>query len=283
MSFNDLTGMRFGRLKVIERRPNNHRRQAMWLCQCDCGNTKVIAGRNLTSAGTKSCGCLQKESIPYDDLTGKRYFRLTVIRETERPKGKTNCHYWLCRCDCGNEIVLSSSAFNRGLTKSCGCYQREVSSRTLSRLKTTHGKTGTRLYSIWAGMRRRCETPSATPYHWYGERGIQVCDEWKNSFETFEKWAIEHGYDSSAPRGKYTIDRIDPDGDYSPQNCRLITQKEQSNNKRNNRRIEFNGETHTVSEWSEITGIPANTIHDRLRYPKWSIEDVLYKPRRIWA
>lgn len=283
MSFKDLTGMRFGRLKVIERKPNNSWRQAMWLCQCDCGETKIVVGRNLTSGGTRSCGCLQRESVPYDDLTGKRYCRLTVVRETDRPNGKKNRHYWLCRCDCGNEIVLSSSAFNSGLTKSCGCYHREEVSERMRKTKTTHGKTNTRLYGIWGSMKGRCYLQSSTDYPWYGGRGIKVCDEWKDSFEAFEKWAIENGYDPTAPRGKCTIDRIDPNGNYSPDNCRFITQKEQGNNRCNTLKIECGGEKHTVSEWSEITGIPAKTIYDRLRYPKRSIEDVLFKPRRIWG
>lgn len=224
-----------------------------------------------------------RKSTKPQNLIGRRYERLIVVAPAQRPKGKTTRRFWLCRCDCGNEVVLSTAEFNKGAVRSCGCYHREEASERMRKTKTTHGKTNTRLYGIWGSMKGRCYLQSSTDYPWYGGRGIKVCDEWKDSFETFEKWAIENGYDPSAPRGKYTIDRIDSNGDYCPQNCRFLTQKEQCNNRRNTRRIEFKGKSHTISEWAEITGLPAKTIRERLRYHKWSIEDILYKPRRIWG
>lgn len=282
MAYVDLTGMRFGKLAVLNREPNNGRRQAMWKCKCDCGTIKIIPGRNLLSSGTKSCGCLQRESVPYKDLTGNRYGRLVVIKEAERPNGITQRHFWLCKCDCGKEKVVSSSELGAGRVKSCGCLQPEVSSKTLTRLKTTHGKSGTRLYNIWSNMKIRCYNKGDKTYALYGARGIKVCDEWLNNYESFYEWAMKNGYDSTAPRGHCTLDRIDNDGDYCPENCRWATQKEQCNNTRKTRKITYNGETHTISEWAEITGTPAHTISDRLSYKKWSIEDVLFKPRRIW-
>ena len=217
----------------------------------------------------------------YQDLTGKRFGRYTVICETDRPNGKSNRHYWLCRCDCGNERVLLSSDINRGLIVSCGCFQRESASKRAYEQHLTHGMSGTRLYRIWASMIRRCELDTSKEYPLYGGRGIQVCSEWRNDFTAFQSWMLSNGYDESAPRGKCTIDRIDNDGDYCPENCRVADQKTQSRNRRNNRFITYNGITKTMSEWAEEYGISVGTLRDRLSYG-WPIEKCLTQPLRHW-
>ena len=143
MRFNDLTGRRFGKLVVLERAEDDINRNRMWLCQCDCGNRKIIGGRHLTSGRTKSCGCDQH----------------------------THCNL-------------------------------------------RHGQRHTRLYTTWSDMKYRCDNPHATGFENYGGRGIAMCDEWRD-FENFYDWAMNNGY-----RDDLTIDRINNDGDYTPDNCR---------------------------------------------------------------
>lgn len=127
-----------------------------------------------------------------------------------------------------------------------------------------HGMTGTRIYKLWSNMRTRCNNPKASKYDRYGGRGIQVCNQW-NSFENFRDWAVSSGYDENATFGKCTLDRIDPDGDYCPENCRFITNKEQQSNRTNNYKITIKGETKTVSEWAVEYGISQYTVFTRLR------------------
>lgn len=132
-----------------------------------------------------------------------------------------------------------------------------------------HGMAGTRLHHIWKTMKQRCYNPNTANYKNYGGRGIEVCEEWKNSFENFYSWAIKSGYTDDL-----TIDRVKVDEGYNPSNCRWSTYKEQSNNKTNSRVIEFNGETRTLAEWSDKTGIKNATIWARLK-SGWSVEDAL--------
>lgn len=123
-----------------------------------------------------------------------------------------------------------------------------------------HGKEPQRLYYAWSNMRKRCYQKQNAKYKSYGGRGVKVCSEWLHSFPAFRDWAIANGY-----KDNLTIDRIDTNGDYEPSNCRWVTQKIQQNNRRNNHPIEFNGETHTMAEWAEITGIPYHTIKYRVK------------------
>lgn len=194
------------------------------------------------------------------DLTGQRFGRLTVIRESkERLNGGVT---WLCRCDCGNEVIVRSNSLRRGRTLSCGCYNHDVI--------TKHGMGRTRLHGIWGNIRYRCENPTAINTADYGGRGIEVCEEWSNSFEAFRDWALANGY-----RDDLTIDRIDVNGNYEPSNCRWATLKEQGRNKRNNVLITYNGETHCMAEWAEITNQPRTRLQMRHRRG-WSDEEILF-------
>lgn len=134
-----------------------------------------------------------------------------------------------------------------------------------------HGMRHTRIYDIWRSMRQRCSNPNNIRYSIYGGKGIKVCHEWE-LFENFYNWSILNGY-----KDYLTIDRIDYDGDYDPQNCRWVTQRVQQNNRSNNRYVEFNGQSHTLGEWSEITGLKLGTIWFRLK-SGWSYEKVLTTP-----
>ncbi len=138
-----------------------------------------------------------------------------------------------------------------------------------------HGMTGTRIHNIWRGMKIRCYDSNRPDYKHYGGRGIRMCTTWKNSFTAFYKWALKNGYDDSL-----TIDRIDVDGDYTPENCRWISLKVQENNRTNNRRITFRGETHTEAEWGDLTGIGLKTLNARINRYGWTIERALTQPKR---
>ena len=195
---------------------------------------------------------------PTRDLTGQKFGRVTAIKRIDEP-GQSK---WICVCDCGKKIVAASNNLLRGNTNSCGCYQRERTSKA----KRIHGERKTRLYTIWVDMRARCSRKSEPSYKNYGERGISVCKEWNDSFLKFKEWAIENGYSEDL-----TIDRIDVNGNYCPENCRWATAKEQANNKRTNLYITINGTTHTATEWCEINGIKYSTAMRR-RQRGWPLE-----------
>ena len=197
------------------------------------------------------------------DITGQQYGRLTVIGYAG--SDKQHNAQWRCRCECGEIVIVRAFELKRGHTASCGCFSRE---RTRTRL-TSHGGKGTRLYRIWEQMKARCNNQTTKQYKDYGGRGITVCAEWANNFEAFRDWALANGY-----RDDLTLDRKENDGPYSPDNCRWATRKDQQNNKRNNHMITFKGETRTLTQWAELTGIPRTTLWDRL-VRGWSIERAL--------
>ena len=200
------------------------------------------------------------------DLTGQRFGRLTVMERAEN--AKDGHARWLCKCDCGGEIIVVRGDLRDGKVKSCGCLRKETAAQ-IGASGALHGKRNTRLYSIWHSMKARCYNPKHKFYKIYGERGIIVCREWLNDFQAFYDWAMSHGYSDGL-----TIDRIDNNKGYAPENCRWATQKEQCNNLRTNRHYVVNGETRTLPEWCELFNIDYGKAKNRLRNG-WSIEEAL--------
>lgn len=204
-----------------------------------------------------------------DDLTNQRFGRLAVIKFIGRSKRYEQLY--LCRCDCGNEVIVKRKGLLKGETKSCGCLRKEIAKE----LNTKHGKSNTKLYEVWKGIKARCYNPTHIGYGNYGGRGIKVCDEWLNDFGSFFNWSIDNGYCDG-----YQIDRIDNEGDYEPDNCRWVTAKENSNNKRTNHLITYKGETKTMREWCDELGFNYYTIRSRINNYHWSVEKAFETPTK---
>lgn len=192
------------------------------------------------------------------DLTWRRFGRLVAVSYAGTKKGIA---YWLCRCDCGNTKIVSRSNLIRGNTQSCSCLQKESSKERLLKFAVKHGLYNTKLHNVWHNIKGRCYNKNTPSYHRYGGRGITICDEWKDNFKAFYDWAIENGY-----REGLTIDRIDNNSSYSPDNCRWISMYEQGRNRCTNTWIEFNGRKMILEDWSKELNIPVSTLKKRIRH-----------------
>ena len=208
----------------------------------------------------------------YEDLTGKKFNYLTVLELKRNNKTKIQ---WLCQCDCGNTVIVLASHLKNAHTKSCGCFRKNKLTKENPKYK--HGKRHSRIYSVWINMKTRCYNKNVKAYKNYGNRGIKVCNEWigkEKGFINFYNWAIQNGY-----RDDLTIERINVDGNYEPNNCRWGTYKQQNNNKRSNMYIEYNNEKHTLQEWSEILPIKISSNALRYRIVKgWGVEKSFNTP-----
>lgn len=220
----NLTGQRFGKLTALHRNGSARSGGALWRCRCDCGREIDAVVGNLRRGGSKSCGCSNpRRAEQQPDIIGRRFGRLVVLERA----GLLGTHAaFLCQCDCGVRTLAARSRMLRGAKRSCGCLQREIAADRL----TKHGHTDrgdfSPTYITWAGMKQRCGYKPNKAYKYYGRRGISVCERWLQSFDAFLEDMGER------PDGM-TIDRIDPEGDYEPGNCRWATAKEQGASKRN--------------------------------------------------
>lgn len=335
----NLVGQRFGYLTVVERSQNNKNGNTMWKCKCDCGNTKIALGYDLTHGRTTTCGCkiYITQKPPKRALIGKRFGKLFVESADESRKAKNNEFYlcrcdcgalvsvsaanlrrgqkshsgcpikepkytdltgrkfgrllvesyvgrkgtdtqWLCRCDCGNSKIVNGHYLTGGRTKSCGCLLRENQAIQIKKLHekrkvlydTPHRK---RIYKAFASMHTRCK-PSYHNHTSYYDKGVRVCDEWcgKGAFDRFLKWALNNGYDESL-----SLDRIDVNGGYSPDNCRWITMKAQQNNRGNNVYITIGSETKTMKEWSDYFNVDYSVV--KARHQRGWGTDRLFEPK----
>lgn len=201
------------------------------------------------------------------DITGERFGRLIVISKVGSD-GRNSI--WECACACGNHIKVALPHLRQKGTRSCGCLLRETRRSNglrsgIGQRSLKHGDFGSRLYGIWAAMKRRCFNDNTCYYKYYGGRGITVADEWLD-YVNFKKWAISNGYAEGL-----SIDRIDVDKNYEPSNCRWVSMKTQQNNRRNNLRLRYKDCVYSVSELARITGLSERTIRGRLERG-WTVE-----------
>lgn len=213
-----------------------------------------------------------------DKIINKKYGKLTVIKFIERTeritkKGTKNGYkyFFLCKCECGNTKVVEWKKLKSGNTKSCGCIRKEKTSQ----MAMKHNLWQSKLYTRWHQIKNRCYNKNYNRYKNYGGRGIVICDEWKNDFKAFYDWAMNNGY-----KENLTIDRIDINGNYEPNNCRWITNYEQQHNKRNNKLLTYKGETKCIAEWARIMGLSHTILTNRIFKYKWDIEKAFFTPSR---
>lgn len=205
---------------------------------------------------------------PREDLSGRKFNKITAIKPAPDrilPNGR-HLTMWNCVCDCGNTLTIRASDLKSGNVISCGCYRAKNTGEVHRTHGATTGRKATQLYQVWANMLARCKNKKAWAYKYYGAKGVRVCDEWKDYAE-FEKWATENGY---APG--LSIDRIDVNGNYCPENCRWATATQQANNQTKNRRIEAFGSARTIAEWACELKIPYDRLYYLLSKNGWSIE-----------
>lgn len=251
----DITGQKFGRLTVVERVGNDKHGGVLWKCKCDCGNYKVTSLNSLRNGYTKSCGCLFKDLVKertakrFKDITGARFNHLKVLSFAFIKKHQA---YWLCKCDCGREKILRGDGLRSGHSKTCGACNN-------------HGQSETRIYKIWLGIKQRCLNKRNSSFLRYGARGIKVCNEWsgENGFVEFLNWSNSHGY-----KENLTIDRIDNNGDYSPENCRWVSLLEQARNRRNNVFYLVNGKRKSLVELVELLALDYNKVQHKRNFLK---------------
>ena len=223
-------------------------------------------------------------------MVGKKYNMLTVIEFAKT--AKDGHAMWKCECECGNTTIVPGNALKSGNTKSCGCFNKKASTERIVSINTKHGMAHTRLFRVWSGMIARCNGDSK----YYGAKGITVCDEWKNDFMSFYKWAIENGYDEKLTRWECSIDRIDGSKGYSPDNCRFTDIKTQNRNRCSTRFIEHNGEVKTLTEWAmqygrannRFTGLGDEEIKDILDFydaylKKYNLAKLPQTLRNCWG
>lgn len=276
-TYEDLTGQRFGKLIALEKTTRRSKGGAwitVWKCKCDCGNMTTVDKQKLTGGTTISCGCERDNKIKnlnFKDLTGEKFNRLTVIRYLEPSERKTRGYNWLCRCDCGNYIHANASKLKTRHTKSCGCVLKEYT-RSMN-LKYKHRDN--RMYGILRAAYSRCCNPKNPRYKDYGGRRITICSEWidpEHGFDNFYEWSMKNGYNKNL-----TIDRIDVNGNYEPNNCRWISNLEQQSNRRNNKKFEYNGENKTITEWSRELDITYGALRWNLVNKNMTLQEYLSK------
>lgn len=261
---NDLVGKKIGKLTIIKRLPMK-KSYVEYECLCDCGNTIIKAYSNLVSTVGEKC-CSNCKTPKVEDISGKRFGRLTAIKYIGKSKGKQTL--WECKCDCGNIAIVHQQNLKSGHTSSCGCYNSEVASER----EKEHGQSGSRLYNIWHDMIYRCCNSNHRSYKDYGGKGIIVCNEWKDDFEAFRNWAIENGY-----KENLSIDRIDSNKNYCPENCRWATNIQQANNTSRNLVFTVDGRTDTLANLCRKYDIPYSLAHSRV-YRNWDIKKALTTP-----
>lgn len=218
--------------------------------------------------------------MSFVNLSGYQFGSLTVIKRIEDHIASSGRKYpqYLCLCKCGKECTALAQQLTAGRKTNCGCLTSQMRSIATTARNTKHGDGNrmgkrNRLYQLWSGMKVRCYNKNDPTYQRYGAKGVKICDAWLD-YPAFKEWALANGYDYNAPRGKCTIDRIDPNGNYCPENCRFVSVDVQGDNRSNVIHIEYNGETHNLSQWARILCINRTTL--LLRYKNGLRGDKLF-------
>lgn len=251
-SIEDLTNRTYGLWNVLSR--DKTKARSYFICKCKCGVIHSVRSDALKSGASYGC----QSCASTNDLTGKVFGAWLVLKSIKQHNKLIG---WLCRCQkCGIEKIVTGSNLSSGKTTQC----RKCGT------PRTHGASNTRLYGIYRHIMSRCYCVTNDSYSNYGARGITVCDAWKQNFMAFAEWAKTHGYEENL-----TIDRIDVNSGYSPDNCRWVTiQQQQKEHKRKLRVLTFNGQEKSVAEWARVTGLKAFTIRRRLN-KGWPVEKAL--------
>lgn len=265
--FKNLVGEKFGRLLIVEFFKMGNQ-GSIWKCQCDCGKIVYRSIGALASGNTTSCGCYRLERVRDSllmDITGMKFGEWTVIEPDFSQKGQGHTK-WRCKCSCGTIAVISGKSIRTGASKRC----RTCAGKRAQKKRSAFEKA---LRRVLGGMKSRCRCISGRAYERYGGRGITVCDEW-HSFEKFYEWAISAGYLPGM-----TIERIDNNKGYSPENCKWATYAEQNKNKRSNKKITINGETKILNDWLLQYNRPRATYKTRIKLG-WNEIDAIVTPAR---
>lgn len=265
--YQDLKGQKIGKILVLElssEKFDSNGTTKLWKCQCECGNIIYKSARLLNEAKKNvkqiNCGCLKSEN-----LIGKVFGDLTVIKSIKIKNRKM----WLCVCKCGEKLTKSYSYLKQNnyiCKKDRHKIRKEINVFWLTRKK---------LMSVHHNMKCRCNDITNKNYKNYGGRGIRVCDEWKK-FNTFYKWAMENGYKEGL-----SIDRIDNNGNYCPENCRWVDKYVQMNNKRDNILITYNNKTQSLRAWCRELQLPYRKTHKRYTMYNWDIKRCFAEKERI--
>jgi len=262
MNRSDLTGEKIGKWEVLYKTDERDKAGVCFYhCRCECGEERNVRSTELRARTSTSCGC-DRNVV---DIAGKRFGKLVVINRSWS-KRKYHGIIWNCKCDCGNTVEVLASSLINGNTKSCGCLKK-IS------YNYKHGDKHKKLYYVWSGIKDRCYRKKSIGYKNYGARGILMCEEWKNDYLAFREWALSNGYKEGV-----SIDRIDVNGNYCPENCRWVNTEIQANNKRTNRVLTYNNKSMTVAQWTRFLGIKnKDAIYNRLHLG-WSEERALSTP-----
>ena len=260
-----IIGEKFGELTVIkfDSYKNNNR---YFLCKCDCGGTIIAAESNLLNGNVTHC----RECNTCNINIGQKFDKLTIL-EKYQANSNRNEEKWFCKCDCGKTTIVKAGNLKSGHTRSCGCIRANNS--------ITHGESKTKLYNVWSGIKSRCNNPNAQYYDNYGKKeNVYMCKEWSDDYTVFRDWALANGYDPNAkydkPGDKPTVERIDFNGPYSPENCKIIPLSQQNDNKATNKRYNYNGEMLLVKEIAKRIDLPVTTINSRLAR-NWSMDKII--------
>lgn len=252
----DLTGIVFGRYTVISLAGCDSKRNTKWNCRCECGVEKVVPRPSLVQGCGRSCGCLKAKK--YAGIAGQKFGYLTAIEPAGRLRRDSA---WRCQCVCGEYRTVKSHDLVTGKIRSCGCKNRKG--------KATHDMYGTATYNVWAGIKQRCLNPCVKAWPNYGGRGISVCERWLR----FENFLVDMG---ERPPGM-SIDRIDNNGNYEPENCRWATPFQQCRNTRKNRMVDLDGESMPVVVACEKLNVSQKTVRTRI-LRGWCFSDAVKSP-----